>query len=51
MESGFGFGSNADPDPAIFSSDLQDVKKYFFTFFCLLLFECPVTSIFKDKNL
>jgi hypothetical protein len=37
---------DADPDPAIFVSDLQDVKKKF----CLLLFEGTFTSFFKDKK-
>jgi len=38
----------ADPDPAIFVSDLQDVNKKYF--FCLLLFEGTFTSFFKDKK-
>jgi hypothetical protein len=41
---------DTDPDPAIFISDLQNVKKIFLTFFCLLLFEGTVTSFFKDKK-
>jgi hypothetical protein len=60
---------DADADPAIFVSDLQDVKKkiyMYFTvflffyflflklfvakFFCLLLFECKITSFFKEKK-
>ncbi len=41
---------DADSDPAIFISDLQDVKNIFFDVFCLLLFEGTVTSIFKDKK-
>jgi hypothetical protein len=33
-----------DPDPAIFVIDLQEaVKKLFFLFFCLLLFEGTFT--------
>ncbi len=36
---------DADPDPAIFVSDLQDVNV-----FCLLLFEGTFTSFFKDKK-
>jgi hypothetical protein len=39
---------DADPDPAIFVSDLQDVNKKLF--FCLLLFEGKCTSIVKDKK-
>ncbi len=27
---------DADPDPAVFVSDLQDIKKYFYFVFCLL---------------
>jgi hypothetical protein len=38
----------ADPEPAIFVSDLQDVSKKIF--FCLLLFEGTFTSFFKDKK-
>jgi hypothetical protein len=40
---------NADQDPAIFVSDLQDVNKIII-FFCLLLFEGTFTSFFKDKK-
>jgi hypothetical protein len=40
-----------DPDPAIFVSDIQDVKKFFFLqVFCLLLFEGTLTSFFTDKK-
>jgi hypothetical protein len=42
-----------DPDPAIFVIDLQDASKkliVYQNFFCLLLFEAPVTSFFKDKK-
>jgi hypothetical protein len=39
---------DADPDPAIFVSDLQDVTKKLI--FCLLLFEGTFTSFFKDKS-
>jgi hypothetical protein len=39
---------DADSDPAIFVSDLQDVNKKLF--FCLLLFEGTFTSFFKDKK-
>jgi hypothetical protein len=38
---------DADPDPAIFVSDLQFKTS---TFFCLLLFEGTFTSFFKDKK-
>jgi hypothetical protein len=44
---------DADQDPAIFVSDLQDVDKkliFFPKFFCLLLFEGTFTSFFKDKK-
>ncbi len=42
---------DADPDPAIFVSDLQDVKKKFFLLsFCLVLLEVSITSFFKDKK-
>jgi hypothetical protein len=33
-------------DPAVFVSDLQDVKKIF----CLLLFEITFTLFFNDKK-
>jgi hypothetical protein len=42
-----------DPDPAIFTIDLQDANKkliFFKQFFCVLLFEGTFTSIFKDKK-
>jgi hypothetical protein len=39
----------ADPDPAIFLSDLQEVKKNYFCFFCLLLFEGTFTSFYFSK--
>jgi hypothetical protein len=39
-----------DLDPAIFVSDLQDVKKKNSKFFGLLLFEGTFTSFFKDKK-
>ncbi len=41
-------GPDANPDPAIFVSDLQDINKIF----CLLLFEgtCTFTSFFKVKK-
>jgi hypothetical protein len=45
--------SDADPDHAIFVSDLQDASKNnFLEFFCLLpvLFEGTFTSFFKDKK-
>ncbi len=35
-----------DADPAIFISDLEDIKKK--KFFCLLLFEGTFPSFFKD---
>ncbi len=45
---------DADPDPAIFVSDLQDVneKKNFSLTFLLItvLFEGTFTSFFKDKK-
>jgi hypothetical protein len=44
---------DADPDPAIFISDLQDVKKKFPKFFCLLLFEgtrVPFHNFLKIKS-
>jgi hypothetical protein len=44
---------DADPDPAIFVTDLQDAnKKLIFSakFFCLLLFEGTFKSFFKDKK-
>jgi hypothetical protein len=44
--------SDLDPDPAVFVSDLQDAKKYYFKlFFCLLHFEGTFTSYFKDKKI
>jgi hypothetical protein len=39
-----------DPDHALFVSDLQDVKKFMFFIFCLLLFEGAFTSFFRDKS-
>jgi hypothetical protein len=43
--------TDADPDPAIFVSGLQDVNKIFFSkLFCLFLFEDTFTSFFKDKE-
>ncbi len=36
-----------DPDPALFTSDLQDANK---KYFCLLNFEGAVITYFKDKN-
>ncbi len=44
---------DAGPDPAIFVIDLQDANEkliYFVNFFCLLLFEGPYTSFFKDAK-
>jgi hypothetical protein len=44
---------DADPDPAIFVSDLKDASKkliFLQKFFCLLLFEGTFTSFFKDKK-
>jgi hypothetical protein len=46
---------DADPDLAIFVSDLQEVDKnekinFFFKFSCLLLFVGTFTSFFKDKE-
>ncbi len=41
---------DADPDPAIFVSDLEDVNKKFFVVFCLLVFKGTFTSFFKDKE-
>jgi hypothetical protein len=40
---------DADPDPAIVVSDLQDVIS-FSQVFCLLLFESTLTSFLKDKK-
>jgi hypothetical protein len=43
----------ANPDPAIFISDLQDAnKKLIFVekFFCILLFEGIFTSFFIDEK-
>jgi hypothetical protein len=37
-----------DTDPAIFVIDLQDAKKKFSKFLCLLLFVGTFTSLFKD---
>jgi hypothetical protein len=39
-------------DPAIFVIDLQDANKklFFYTFFCLFLFEGTFKSFFKDKK-
>jgi hypothetical protein len=40
-----------DPDPDILVIDLQDAnKKLIFNFFCKLLFEATLTSVFKDKK-
>jgi len=44
---------DADPDPAIFVSDLYDANKqqiFLKKFFYLLLFEGTFTSFFKDKK-
>jgi hypothetical protein len=44
---------DADPDPAIFVSDLQDGNKQqqnFFKFFCFLFFKGTFISFFKDKK-
>jgi hypothetical protein len=43
---------DADPDPVIFVTGLQDANKkiFFLQFFCLLLFEGTFTSFFKEKN-
>ncbi len=41
--------SNADPDPAVFVSDLQDVNNKLF-YLSFLLFEGTFTSFFKDKK-
>jgi hypothetical protein len=41
----FGTDLDADPDPAIFISDLREVKR-----FCLLLFEGTFTSFFQNKK-
>jgi hypothetical protein len=41
-----------DPDRAIFVIALQDAQKKLFKqkFFCLLLFEGTLTSLFKEKS-
>ncbi len=39
---------DADPDPAIFVNDLQDIYKKLL--FCLYLFEGAFTSFFRDKK-
>jgi hypothetical protein len=45
------YGTDPDPDPALFVSDLQDAKKKeFFLGFCLLLFEGTFTSVFTEKS-
>jgi hypothetical protein len=43
---------DADPDPAIFVNNIQDVNKKIFLFevFCLLLFDGTFTSFFKDEK-
>jgi hypothetical protein len=43
---------DADPDPAIFISDLQDANKQqiYKKFFCLLLFDGTFTKFFKKKS-
>ncbi len=42
---------DSDPDPTIFVIDLHDTnKKLILSFFSLLLFECTLTSFFKDKK-
>jgi hypothetical protein len=41
---------DADPDPAIFVSDLQDINKIFHCVFCLLLFEGTFTHFSKLKS-
>ncbi len=43
---------DADPDPAVFIIDLQDVNKKQVEkkFFCILLFEGTFTSFFKDQK-
>ncbi len=38
----------ADPDPISFVSDLQDVKKKNYTFFCSLLFKGTFTAFPKE---
>jgi hypothetical protein len=40
--------SDADPDPAIFVSDLQDINKKIF--FCFLLFEGTLHHFSKIKS-
>ncbi len=40
---------DADPDPAIFVSDLQDINKFFF-WLITFLFEGTFISFFKDKK-
>ncbi len=41
---------DADPDPAIFVSDLLDVDKKNSMIFCLLFSEGAFTSFFKDNK-
>jgi hypothetical protein len=44
---------DAGPDPSIFIINLQDaIKKLIFKikFFCIILFEGTLTSLFKDKK-
>ncbi len=40
---------DVDPDPAIFVTDFQDVKKFFFLVFLLISFEGTFTSFSKIK--
>jgi hypothetical protein len=42
--------ADADPDPAVFVSDLQDVKKNSKFLFFTLLSEGTFTSFFKDRK-
>jgi hypothetical protein len=43
---------DADPDPSVFITDLQDTNKKLFKkkFFCILLFEGTFASFFKGKK-
>jgi hypothetical protein len=41
---------DADPDPAIFVSDLQDVKKIFSKLFCLILLHLHHFSKIKSHK-
>ncbi len=53
LTNGAGLDPEADPDPAIFVNDLQDVNKkllFFSKYFCLLLFESTFHHFSKTKS-